>query len=386
MSILPEIFLPSYIPPELLHREREISQFQNSIKNSIEDADFKPIIIQGEKGEGKRVFEIKSVKKFFDMLESCALCIDGRNNDSNMLMDECFNFITNKLSLNPSLLHRIPEIEFLLNNRKKYAYYALVVNNVEKLNSNLLKKIVKNCKRNKIYFFGTCNGKLKKNLRSIYEFCQDPFQLKPFGYTKLIDIGIFFCEQANFNQVNLEYIKYITAQCIQHKVNNPGRINSILKETYLKISCQGLFNYNVSQIIGNCIDDFIFDEIFLKNFFLDCTEVYKKFLRDLTEEYSKFLHNFIYKKFGISSSDLVKIYEGACDYFDKKRNYDNLKKFLNLMEKNCLFCSENRILGKEPYENDIIFFTIDLFQFQSIVNNLNLSVPSYSNKYTNLYS
>lgn len=383
---LPKIFSPSYEPSKLLHRECDTKLYNKQIRDTIQDKNFHPLIVKGVDGEGRRVFQKINTTISFNTLKYKPLYFDGRESTTSKSLIYLLNFIKSRKSLRPSLLKSCNYTDYLIKNRNNLKLYIIVVNDCEKLDLGLLRRIRKNCSLKKIHFFGTCNERLRRKCPEFYYFCQDPIHLSRFTLNQLEDIGNYYTGEAEFNQISKEYIKFISAICIQNNVYYPEKIIQIIKETYNQFRNQGLLNYNASQIISKCFNNLTFDEYSLKKLYNNATDIFKKFLSNLTEEFGESYLNFRYNKFCITSEELREIYAQACDFYNKVRNYDKLDLFLKSMEKEHYLYSENKIINKRPYLDDRIFFTLDLYKFKEKINEIEKFKVRNYNDLLNFYS
>ena len=383
---LPNAFSPSYEPFKLLHRESDTKLYNKQIRDTIQDQNFHPLIVKGVDGEGRRVFQKINTSTYFNTSKYKPLYFDGRESTTTKSLNNLLDFIKSRNYLPPSLLKSCQYTDYLIKNRNNFKTYIIAVNDCEKLDLGLLRRIRKNCNLNKIHFFGTCNETLIRKCPEFYDFCQDPIQLSRFTLNQLEDIGNYYTGEVEFNQISKEYINFISVSCIRNNVYCPEKIIQVIKETYIRFRSQGFLDYNASQIISKCFNNLTFDEFSLKKFYNNATDIFKKFLSNLTEEFGKSYLNFRYNKFSITSEELREIYTQACNFYNRVWDYDKLDLFLKSMEEEHYLYSENKIINKRPYIEDKIFFTLDLFKFKEIINEIEKFKGRNYNDYTNPYS
>lgn len=383
---LPKVFSPSYEPSKLLHRECDSRLYNKQIRDTIQDKNSHPLIVKGVDGEGRRVFQKINTTIYFNTSKYKPLYFDGRESTTSKSLMFLLDFIESRKLLRPSLLKSCHYTDYLIKNRNNLKLYIIVVNDCEKLDLGLLRRIRKNCSLKKIHFFGTCNEKLRRKCLEFFNFCQDPIYLSRFTLNQLEDIGNYYTDKAEFNQISKGYIKLMSAICIKNNVYTPEKIIQIIKETYTQFRNQGNLSYNASQIISKCFNNLTFDGYSLKELYNNATDIFKRFLRILTEEFGNIYLNFRYNKFCLTSEELREIYAQSCNFYNQLWDYDKLDLFLKSMEKDHFLYSKNKIINKRPYLDDKIFFTLDLYKFKEIINEIEKFNGRNYYDFQNLYS
>jgi len=217
------IFDPLFIPPELLHREKELRAAEAFVENGISSQYPLHIVVAGIHGIGKTVFanylaeKIKSEydfpKIFINMRDP-----EGRNFLNKIVYGNSFHFL---------------EKEGLTNGVHKDSFLILVLDDVDPYSSLFCRFLRKSREKNIIVLASSDSRSLLR--RKHFSFCSHlDFVLKLGIYTptQLFDITLRRVKLAFPVDVEVEVIRYITDLVCEFDINRPSVSIEILRRLY----------------------------------------------------------------------------------------------------------------------------------------------------------
>ena len=236
------LFDNNFIPPKLLHRDKEEKNLNSLLFDSISDKFCCSVLYQGLQGIGKKVIINKVINDLGskDQLNSDILKvrIDCKEKDVPEII---FNLIADlstmcKLELNLSSLlnHKVSELwnAFKLITRKVNNPLILIFNNIEDLKSSIFKKFLKFSKETKTTLISTVNRVNRSNTFDLLNEFDYKKKLEFYSYSELFDILNQRVYLTFKHEIDTELIEYITDLIFEHYVPVPGKGIEIFKELY----------------------------------------------------------------------------------------------------------------------------------------------------------
>ncbi|MEJ2295409.1 MAG: hypothetical protein P8Y23_11675, partial [Candidatus Lokiarchaeota archaeon] len=236
------LFDNNFIPPKLLHRDREEKNLNSLLFDSLSDHFCCSVLYQGLQGIGKKVIINKVIYDLGseDQLNSeiINVRIDCKEKDVHEIF---FNLISDlstmcKLELNLSLLlnYKVSELwnAFKLITSKFVNPMILIFHNIEDLKSSIFKKFLKYSKETKTTLISTVNRVNRSNTFDLLNEFDYKKKLEFYSYSELLDILNQRISLTFKHEIDTELIEYITDLIFEHYVPVPGKGIEIFKELY----------------------------------------------------------------------------------------------------------------------------------------------------------
>ncbi len=219
------IFDPFFIPPELLHREKELKVAETFVEDGISHQYPLHIVVTGINGIGKTAFvnylgeKIKDAygfpKVFVNMHDS-----ENKKFLNNIIGGRKFSFIGN-------------EVECISNEKYKDLFLVLVLDDVD-LYSSLFRKVLRESKKRNIIVLasadaGTLSRKSFSNLENRLDFI---LKLGIYTPRQLFDITLQRVKLAFPIEIDIDVIRYITDLVCEFDINRPSVSIEILRRLY----------------------------------------------------------------------------------------------------------------------------------------------------------
>ena len=331
------IFDQDFIPPTILHRQKEEHSLLSMIKDSLTDDFSINILYQGIEGIGKKVVinkVLRDLNNFHDKnmgIWKIKVNCQEKNLEDLIIsilseIDKAYDFnidFHQILNCNLSDLWKI----FKLACQKIEFKPIFVFNNIEHLDPKIFNKFLQYGRETKISFLSTINKILRPSSYDLYSNFDLKVNLNYFSYNQLFDILRQRTSLSFLQDIDRELIEYITDLIFEHYVPVPGKGVEILKELYPNIKENKPLSFGLFEIIQNQFDsNQMFDEfsmlsyiaeeellniIFLDNlsgFFLNKNHYYIK-LNELKDLYYISCENLDYKKSNQEFDKIIKTYQ-----------------------------------------------------------------------------
>ena len=331
------LFDPNYIPPKLLHRNKELKNFLNIFNSSLNPEDKFNInaYIYGIRGIGKSVF----TKYFLRLLKShfgekftdiyIDMAVKSPNENLRLLVELYSQSISNKFTYlnNPQKLWSY--FHFLRN--KTEIPLILILDNVNYLNQPLFEKIIRYSKDLKISTIVTSQipyRTCKKNSNLIAEYLDFPLKLDIYSSSALLDILSQRIALAFPMNIDTTLSQYIVDIVTQFDLYRPSTCITVLKTIY-----QHLINgedvhptliRNISFHLlefpfqGDLNSLLQFDDSTIELFYLPLLEKIAIFFKKGKQVY-------------IDSQELFRLYKITCDELLLPYNKNQYQKFIDIL-------------------------------------------------------
>ena len=319
------IFDRDFIPPNILHRQKEERSLFTMIKDSLTDSFNVNILYQGIEGIGKKVIINKVIRDLNNFHE----------NDMNMWKIKVNCQEKNLEELIISILSEIDKIQgfkidfhqilncdlsdlwklFKLACQKIEFKPIFVFNNIEHLDPKIFRKFIQYGREAKISLVSTINKILRPSSYDLYSQIDFKVNLNYFSYNQLHDILQQRVSLSFLQDIDKELIEYITDLIFENYVPVPGKGVEILKELYPFLNDRPSQNFGLFEIIQNQFDPLQMSDEFSMLSYISEEEL-------LTLIFLDNLSNFFLKKkiYYINISELKELYFVACENLDYKKS------------------------------------------------------------------
>jgi len=366
------IFDQNFIPPQILHRQKEEHSLFSVMNDAITDDFGINILYQGIDGIGKKVI----VNKVFnDLLNQDHLtsynykikvdCKEKKLEDLIIsLLGEMNRVYDFKLDFQQVLNSNLTDLWNLFKLACQKVNYNLLIAfyNVEHLNPEIFKKFLHFGKEKNMILISTINKVLKPAAYDLLGCFDLKFNLNYFSYNQLCEI--LHQRIALAYSVNLEtdLVEFITDLIFEHYVPVPGKGVDILRELYLLLNSKKDYKEDgLYEIIQNQFDPlqmsdeyslltYISEESFLTIIFLDNLSNF--FLKDT--------------RYYISSQELKELYQISCESLDYDISLEELESLINMFQNIGILSTSKKNL----FNNSRYFIIIPPKQLKAIVDAL----------------
>ncbi|MFX1294772.1 MAG: AAA family ATPase [Promethearchaeota archaeon] len=328
------LYDPNYIPPKLLHRNKEITSLFNIFHSSLNPDDQFNIntYIYGIHGVGKTVF----TKYFLKLLKSnieeefasiyLDLAIKPPKENLRLLVELYSHSFSNKFT-------------FLQTSEKLWSFFhhlrsktdtplILILDNVDHLNQQLYEKII--CYSNPLKLSTIATSQIpfitcKEKFNGIYKYL-NPFKLEIYSSSALLDILSQRIDLAFPIKLNQTISKYIVDIVTQFDHYRPSTCINILRTIYQHLINGGDINIPFIRDTSIHLLEFPFQDDLNCLLQFDDSSI-DLFYLPLMEKLAIYFKN--EEKVYLNKSELFKLYKITCDEFLLPYNYDQFQKFID---------------------------------------------------------
>jgi len=349
------LFDPKYVPPEILHREKEERGLLSLLDDSISDNFSLNILYQGIEGIGKKAIINKVLKDLSLNNEAenhiYKISIDCKEKTIDELLvsllvesNKYSNIQLDPNSLINSTTSQLWSI-FKLMNKKIQNKLFIIFNNSESLKLKTFKKFLHFGKESKITLISTINKVLNPSSLELSSEFDMKKKLNYFSYKELLNI---FKQRASLSfphKIDSEIIEFITDLIFEHFVPIPGKGIEILRELYPTLKNQHTAGHSeLVRVFQEQFDTFqISDEFNMLSYISELDILVLLFLDNLSDY---FINN---SKFYISRNNLKELYEISCESLEYEKLPKEFIKLTNIFERiGLLSGSKNNILKENP--------------------------------------
>jgi len=217
------IFDPLFIPPELLHRERELKAAETFVENGISSQYPLHIVVSGIRGIGKTVFANFLAEKIRKEHGFPKVFINMRDPEGRAFLNKVVYGKKVHFSEGNSLFNCVDRNSFLI----------LVLDDVDPYSNMFCRFLKKSRERNIIVIAsGDSKSLLRKNHRGFCSYLDFVLKLGIYTPSQLFDITLQRVKLAFPIEVNIEVIQYITDLVCEFDVNRPSVSIEILRRLY----------------------------------------------------------------------------------------------------------------------------------------------------------
>ena len=328
------IFDQDFIPPSILHRQKEERSLYSMIKDSLTDNFNVNILYQGVEGIGKRVIinkVIRDLNNFHDNdVNTWKIRVNCQEKNLEELIisilseiDKIYDFkidFHQILNCNLSDLWKL----FKLACQKIEFKPIFVFNNIEHLDPKIFRKFIQYGREANISLISTINKILRPSSYELYSQFDFKVNLNYFSYNQLHDILQQRASLSFLQDIDKELIEYITDLIFEHYVPVPGKGVEILKELYPFLKERTSQNFGLFEIIQNQFEPLQMSDEFSMLSYISEEELLTLIFLDSLSNF--FLNK---QKYYISLSELKDLYFVSCENIDYKKSsneFNNLIK------------------------------------------------------------
>ena len=366
------IFDQNFIPPQILHRQKEEHSLFSVMNDAITDDFGINILYQGIEGLGKKVIVNKVLNDLQNQdyltSDNYKIKVDCKEKKLEELiisllseMNRIYNF---KLDFQQVLSSNLTDLWNLFKFACQKVEYNLLIsfNNAEHLNPEIFKKFLLFGKEKKMVLISTINKVLKPSSYDLLGCFDLKINLNYFSYNQLCEI--LHQRIALGYTVNLEtdLVEFITDLIFEHYVPVPGKGVDILRELYLLFNSKKDYrDYGLYEIIQKQFDPlqmsdeyslltYISEEDFLTIIFLDN------------------LSNFFLKntRYYINFQELKELYQVSCESLDYNSSLEEFENLINMFQ-NIGILSTSK---KDLFTSSRYFIIVPPKQLKAIVDAL----------------
>jgi len=219
------IFDPFFIPPKLLHREKELRTVETFVEDGICNQYPLHIVVTGIHGIGKTVFVNYLAEQIKNKYGFSKIFVNMRDPESRDFL--------NKIACEDSLCFRESEVKCVANEARRSSFLIVVLDDVNPY-SDLFCRFLRKGKERNIIVLASSNSNNLLIKRGFDFYSHLDFVLKLGIYTpnQLFDITLQRVKLAFPRKVDVEVIRYITDLVCEFDINRPGISIEILRRLY----------------------------------------------------------------------------------------------------------------------------------------------------------
>ncbi len=354
------LYDPNYVPPQLLHRTRELHSLTKIFQSSLKPNDeFNlNVYIYGIRGVGKTVFTkflIEQLKTEIDknfVTLYLDFAVKSPSENLRLLVENYSQAISKKFTYFTNSKELWSYFQFLRN--KSDIPMVLILDNIDLYNQKLYNKIIRFSKSLKLSTIATSPipfMNLKSTSKGISHQLDFPFELDTYSPAALLDITSQRIALAFPTVLETPLTKYIVDLVTQFDLYRPSTCINILKTIYRHI------------IVGDDIDTSLILDIstplveFPHYDDLDCILEFddspiELFYLPLIEKLA--IHFKTKETIYITRSDLYRLYQLTCDELTQPYNENQFHQFTDqLIFNGFLYSSQFKSVNGDP-----LFFMI----------------------------
>lgn len=361
------IFDQEFIPPRILHRQKEERSLFSMIKDSLVDNFSINILYHGIEGIGKKVIINKVIRDLNNLqdnnIDSSKIRINCQEKSLEELIisilseiDKAHNFTIDYhqiLNCNLADLWNLLKLAC-----KKIEFKPIFVfNNIEYLDPKVFRKFLQYGKEANISLISTMNKVLRPSSYELYNKFDMKVNLNYFSYNQLSDILQQRFSLSFLQDVDKELIEYITDLIFEHYVPVPGKGIEILKELYPILKENKSQNFGLFEIIQNQFDSLSMPDEFSWLSYISEEEL-------LTIIFLDNLSNFFLNKknFYINLTELKDLYNISCENLGYRKSREELNNLIQTYQ-NIGIMSNSKNTIEERF-----FMTISPKQLKAIID------------------
>ncbi len=366
------IFDQNFIPPQILHRQKEEHSLFSVVNDAITDDFGINIIYQGIEGIGKKVIINKVINDLLNQDKNSSyiykIKVDCKEKKLEELiisllseMNGVYNF---NLDFQQILNLNLPNLWNLFKLACQKVDYNLLIafNNVEHLNPEIFKKFLHFGNEKNMILISTINKVLKPAAYDLLGCFDLKINLNYFSYNQLCEILHQRIALAYTVNLETDLVEFITDLIFEHYVPVPGKGVDILRELYLLLNSKKDYKEcGVYEIVQNQFDPLqISDEYSLLAYISEEELLTIIFLDNLS---NFFLKN---TRYYISFQELKELYQISCESLDYNISLEEFESLINMYQ-NIGILSLSK---KNLFNNSRYFLIIPPKQLKAIVDAL----------------
>jgi hypothetical protein len=235
------LFDPNYIPPELLHRTKELKSLWNLFHSSLNPEDFYNLnaYIDGIHGVGKTVF----TRYFVTLLKSkfqgrftniyLNLAVKSPHENLRLFVEEYSQLTSREFTYLPDTQRLWSYFHFLRN--KTNIPLLLILDNVDRANQSLSDKFIRYSKDLKLSIIATSQipfSDFRRNSKLASQYLDFPLHLEIYSSSALLDILTQRISLAFPTNLDPNLTKYIVDIVAQFDLYRPSTCINFLKAIY----------------------------------------------------------------------------------------------------------------------------------------------------------
>ncbi len=376
------LFDPNYLPPEILHRDKERKFLLSILHDSYEDNFGLNVFYQGIKGIGKKVLVnkvtmdfVEEIQKSQDLIKINISCQEKSTREIlfNLIL-KIINISSYNLNLDSIINYTSQELWslFKILCKKLNNMLLFVFQDVEDIKPKIFKKFLILGKEAKIPFFSTCNKVLKPKAFEVMNEFDIKCKLNLFSYKQLFSILRQRCKLTFSHNIDKEFIEYLTDVIVENYAPIPGKGIEVLKEIYpvLKTS-DSIELFQMLEIYQNSIGLFPKLDDFNLISYISEEEMLKLVLLDNITDY--FLN--ISKKYYIDFFSLRELYEVSCESLEYDKNFTEFHNYIRDFQNLGILCESHKIVRNstikfsiEEGQNPVYFLNFNPMKLKSIID------------------
>ncbi len=334
------LFDPNYIPPNLLHRQKEENSLFSILNDSISDEFNLNILYQGINGIGKKVIVNKVLNDILnqnkDSIKINKISIDCKEKNPEELIFLLLNEINGlsnfnldfRLLLNSEVLHLWNTFKFICNRTDSHLFFLF--NNVEYLEPELFNKFLQFGKESNITLISTVNKIIQPGTMDLFSEFDLKKKLDFYNYQELYSILKQRVQLSFSHEIDRNLIRYITDLICEQYVPVPGKGIEIIRDLYpILKNKNNTDNFEVLDICQNEFDSMqISDEFNMINYLSEEDILTVIFLDNFSNYFTR------KNRYYISFKELHELYEISCETLEYEKGFNEFRKmieeFLNI--------------------------------------------------------
>ncbi len=364
------IFDQNFIPPKILHRQKEEYSLLSVMNDALVDNFGINILYQGVEGIGKKVIVNKVLNdlhnKDYSNSQVYKIKVDCKDVKLEGLLISLLSEINRvydfKMDFQQVLNSNLKELWNLFKLACHKINYNLIIsfNNVEHLNPEIFQKFLHFGKEKNMIFLSTINKVLKPTNYDLFSCFDLKIRLNYFSYTQLCEILHQRIALAYIVSLETDLVEFITDLIFEHYVPVPGKGIDILRELYLLLNSNRDYkDYGLYEIIQNQFDPLqISDEYSLITYISEEDLLSIIFLDNLS---NFFLKN---TRYYINLQELKELYQLSCESLEYELSIEEFESLINMFQNVGILSISKKIV----FENNRYFIIIPPKQLKAIVD------------------
>ena len=362
------LFDPNYIPPNLLHRKKELNSLISILNDSISDKFSLNILYQGINGIGKKAIANKVINDLSDQNKGInnihKICIDCKEKDLEELiftiLPDLLNICKFKIDydslLNSNLSHLWNVFKLLCKRINHNLFF--IFTNVEYLKPEIFKKFLQVGKDTNITSIYTINKMLQPTTVDLLPEFDLKKKLNYFNYKELYSILKQRILLTLSHEVDGEIIKYITDLVCEQYVPVPGKGIEILRNLYPHLkNKEHIMNCDLIELCQNHFDQMqIHDEFSMLNYISDEDFLHIVFLDNLSNYFISKMNYYV------SLKELEELYHVSCESLEYEKSINEFQSLVkDLLNIGIIRPSRKTLKGKNTLKLDNLEICNDYF-------------------------
>ena len=219
------IFNPFFIPPRLLHREKELKVAEAFLEDGINYQYPLHLAVTGINGIGKTAFVNYLAEKIKDAYGFPKIFLNMHDSDSKYFLEKIVNDRNNSVVKN--------EVEYVSNGTYKDSFLVLVLDDVDPY-SSLFRKVLRESKKRNMIVLASVDARTlsKKSLSNLQTHLDFILKLGIYTPSQLFDITLQRVKLAFPIEIDIDVVSYITDLVCEFDINRPSVTIEMLRRLY----------------------------------------------------------------------------------------------------------------------------------------------------------